>query len=195
MMIVGLTGGIGSGKTTVAEMFIELGIPVYDSDFEAKRLMQSSKKLKKAIIALFGKEAYTDKKLNKTYISSLVFKDGKLLKKLNAIVHPAVKKHFKSWAKKQKTPYVIQEAAIIFENASHESYDRIILVTSPQNIRIQRVINRDGHAEEKIRDRMRNQWEDAKKATLADFVIENVDIEKTKLKVREIHKQLLGLSQ
>lgn len=194
-MIVGLTGGIGSGKTTVGKMFTELGIPVYDSDLEAKRLMQSSKKLKKAITELFGNEAYIDDKLNKTYISTLVFKNQNLLKKLNAIVHPAVKKHFKSWTKKQGTPYVIQEAAIIFENASHESYDKVILVTSPQSIRIQRVMNRDGYAEEKVRDRMQNQWEDARKAALADFVIENVDIKKTKLKVRDIHKQLLGLSR
>lgn len=194
MIIVGLTGGIGSGKTTVAKMFAELGVPVYNSDTEAKRLMQSSKNVKKEIIELFGKRAYERKKLNRTYISDQVFNDSGLLKKLNGIVHPAVRKHFLSWVKKQDGPYVIQEAAVIFENNSQSRYDRIILVTSPQDVRIQRVIKRDGSSKEKISDRIKNQWDDSEKRVLSDFVIENVDFEKTRLRVKEIHGRLLKLS-
>ncbi|WP_411030986.1 dephospho-CoA kinase [Spongiimicrobium sp. 3-5] len=193
-MIVGLTGGIGSGKTTVAKMFKALGVPVYNSDKEAKRLMRSSKKVKKAILQLFGDEAYLDKKLNKTYISSKVFKDPNLLEQLNGIVHPAVRKHFLSWKSRQKSPYVIQEAAIIFEIGSQNNYDRIILVTSPESTRIQRVIDRDGSTREKVLNRINNQWPDEEKIVLADFIVSNTDLEKTRNMVNDIHVQLLKIS-
>ncbi len=194
MKIVGLTGGIGSGKTTVAALFGALGVPIYNSDQEAKRLMQTSKELKKGIISLFGKKAYKGKKLNKTYISDKVFSDGDALKKLNEIVHPAVRKHFLAWAEKQKTPYVIQEAAIIFENGRSPFYDRIILVTAPQDVRLERVMERDGTPYEKIMDRIKNQWPDEEKIPLSDFVIENVDLEKTRAKVSEVNRALLDNS-
>ena len=122
-MIVGLTGGIGSGKSTVASMFQKLGVPIYNSDVEAKNLMGRSKKIKKDIEALMGKESYLDGEPNRGYIAQKVFKDKILLRDLNNIVHPAVRRHFKSWCKRQNTTYVIQEAAIIFENGTQKLYD------------------------------------------------------------------------
>jgi len=192
MMIVGLTGGIGSGKSTVAKMFKNLGVPVYNSDKRAKNLMKSSKKLKASIKALLGDDAYDGKKLNKKYIANKIFKDKALLNKLNAIVHPAVREDFISWAKKQEATYVIQEAAIIFENDLHEFYDKIILVTAPQDVRLKRLQERKGASKAEILARMGNQWPDARKIKLSDHVIDNMALEDTILKVKEVHKLLLN---
>ena len=193
-MIVALTGGIGSGKTTVGKMFTELGVPVYNSDQWAKQLMTSSKKVKKAIIRLLGEQSYKDKELDKKFIARAVFNNKALLQELNKIVHPAVREHFSSWARKQDYPYVIQEAAIIFENRGHEFYDRIILVTAPQKLRVERVVSRDGASEKDILARMDNQWSDQKKIALSDFVIENVDLKTTRREVESIHNLLLNQS-
>lgn len=190
-MIVGLTGGIGSGKTTIAEFFSELGIPVYNSDKEAKRLMCTSKKLKKGIKELLGNEAYKNEKLNKTYISSKIFNDSSLLKKMNAVVHPAVRKSFQRWAKRQTAPYVIQESALLFENSTAEFYDKIILVIAPEKQRIQRVVDRDGSSEKEVHNRLKNQLPDKLKIPLADFVLENTDMQKTKQLVNELHIALI----
>ena len=136
MIVVGLTGGIGSGKSTVGKFLKDLGVSVYNSDYQAKKLMESSKKIRTEIQALFGEEAYTDKKLNRAYIAKLVFEDKKLLEKLNNIVHPAVRKHFIKWVKKQNSPYVVQETALLFENKSMDFYDKIVLVMAPVELRI-----------------------------------------------------------
>jgi len=191
MKIVGLTGGIGSGKSTVATMFGEYGVPIYNSDEEAKKIMGQSHVIKKKIIALLGEESYQNGKLQRDYISQKVFKDAKLLQALNAIVHPAVREHFIAWTKKQRSEYVIQEAAIIFENGTRDFYDCVILVTAPMEIRIKRVVERDGVDPEKVMERIRSQWDDARKIALADFVIENSDLEKTAVQVSEIHLKLL----
>ncbi len=193
-MIVGLTGGIGSGKTTVANFFVELGVPVYNSDKEAKKLMASSKQLKKAIIALLGKKAYHGEKLNKKYISEEIFNNELLLKKVNAIVHPAVQKHFVTWVKRQRTPYVIQETALIFENSKQNFYDFIILVTTPINSRIERVMARDGATKKDVLGRLKNQLDDDKKIPFSDYVLENNQLSKTKLRVEELHNALLFIS-
>ena len=195
MLKVGLTGGIGSGKSTVAKMFMDLGIPVYDSDKEAKELMVTSEKVRAAIIELLGNSAYNSEGLDRSYIADKVFKDSELLKKLNGIVHPAVREHFLNWAKKQKSPYVVQETALIFENDAQDKYDCTILVTAPLNSRIQRVVQRDGTSEKAVKDRMNNQLEDSHKKKLADFNIENLDLDKTKEKVKELHLKLLALAQ
>ncbi len=194
MMIVGLTGGIGSGKTTVSKVFRELGIPVYDSDLEAKQLMIFSQKVKKSIIALLGKKAYQDKRLNKTYISNKIFTNETLLKKLNAIVHPAVKKDFLSWAKKQDSPYVIQETALIYENMSQDFYDKVILVTAPRDVRVSRVMKRDGTFKQDVLARIENQLDDSKKIPLSDYVIENIELSKTLAEVKKVHIALLDYS-
>ncbi len=194
MMIVGLTGGIGSGKTTVAKMFHVLGVPVYNSDIEAKKLMVSSEVLKVKIKELLGTESYTDHKLNRTYIADKIFTDPDLLAQLNAIVHPAVKEHFITWVGDQNSDYIIQETAIIFENNSQDKFDKIILVTAPESVRIQRVTSRDTISETKVKERIANQWADDKKAALSDFVINNLELDKTTVLVAEIHKQLLKFS-
>ncbi|WP_282055085.1 dephospho-CoA kinase [Maribacter luteus] len=191
MIIVALTGGIGSGKTTVANMFKNLDVPVYDSDKEAKNLMMSSKKLRKDIKALLGDLAYKDKTLNREYIAKKVFKDKGLLKQLNEIVHPAVRKDFLKWAKKQGAAYVIQESAIVFENKQEDFYDKIILVTAPQEIRLERVIERDNVSKSKIMDRMGNQLDDEDKIKMSDYVIDNITLDETRSKVKEVHGLLL----
>ncbi len=193
-MLVGLTGGIGSGKSTVAQMFRDLGVPVYDSDKEAKSLMVNSPKLKSAIIDLLGDNAYTGKTLNRSYIAELVFKDTGLLQKLNKIVHPAVRQHFLKWASEQSAPYVIQETALIFENGAQDNYSATILVTAPLEMRLKRVMERDGVAKQVVLERMKNQMDDNQKIDLAQFCIENIDLEATKEKVRGLHAKLLALA-
>ncbi|WP_316932405.1 dephospho-CoA kinase [Cellulophaga baltica] len=193
-MIVGLTGGIGSGKTTVAKMFHALGVPVYNSDIEAKKLMVTSEVLKVKIKELLGTESYIDHKLNRTYIADKIFTDPDLLAQLNAIVHPAVKEHFMTWVGEQNSDYIIQETAIIFENNSQDKFDKIILVTAPEKIRIERVTSRDAISEDKVKERIDNQWPDQKKAALSDYVINNLELDKTTILVAEIHKQLLKFS-
>ena len=192
MITVGLTGGIGSGKSTVASFFVELGVPVYNSDQEARKLMKTSKKIKKAIKSLLGKNAYNGKRLNKTYISAKIFKDRNLLQELNAIVHPAVKKDFLKWKTKQKAPYVIQETALIFENKSQDLYDQIILVVAPENERLQRIIARDGITTEQVQDRFNNQLSDELKLPLADHIIQNITLSETKKKVQQVNKAILA---
>lgn len=192
MKIVGLTGGIGSGKSTVADMFAELRVPVYIADIEAKKLTNSSKKIKKKIIELLGKDSYKKGLLNNEFVAQKVFNDKKLLKKINKIIHPKVAKHFKKWVTRQQGNYCIKEAAILFENGSYKFCDFTILITTPRELRIERILYRDENASLKsIEDRMKNQWSDDEKEKLADFVIENIDLQKTQKKVEEIHLFLL----
>ena len=191
-MIVGLTGGIGSGKSTVGKLLEELGVPVYNSDIEAKRLMNKSKVLRKDIVGLLGEESYVNDQLNRPYIAKKVFNDKALLDKLNGIVHPAVRKHFLRWAKKQQKPYVVQETALLFENGMQDFYDKIVLVTAPKNIRIERIIARDGSTRQEILERMDNQLADRIKSPLSDYVLENIEYDKTKSKVKALNIALLG---
>ncbi len=192
-MIVGLTGGIGSGKTTVANMFRELGVPVYNSDVEAKNLMNFSARIRKDIEGLLGEQSYLNGELNRDYVAKKVFADKELLKALNRIVHPAVRAHFLEWSKVQKTQYVVQEAAIIFENGNREFYDKIILVTAPSSLRISRVMDRDGSTEAQVEQRIKNQLPDSEKEKYSDFVIPNIELEKTQLEVMRVHQELLKL--
>ncbi len=193
-MIIGLTGGIGSGKTTVAKMFKDLGVPVYNSDDRAKEMMNTSTELIKRIKSLIGEEAYVNNSLNREYIAARVFKDRDLLNSLNEIVHPAVISDFKEWASNVDSEYVIQEAAILFENGSYDKFDKMILVTAPKKARFERIMQRDYISEDLILERMNNQWEDEKKIPLADFVIENIELENTESEVGKIHQKLLELS-
>jgi len=189
--IVGLTGGIGSGKTTVANYFKALGVPVYIADVEAKALMKRSKIIKRKLIQLFGKKAYVNDELNKALIAQKIFNNAALLESMNSIVHPKVASHFKRWLKKQDTPYVIKEAAIFFENGTYKSLDCIITVTAPEASRIQRVVKRDQSSEKKVKAIIKNQWSDAEKVKLSDFVIENINLEDTKNQVNKIHQKIL----
>jgi len=191
MKIIGLTGGIGSGKTTVANMFEALGVPIYIADNEAKKLLNTSRVLRKKLLDLFGEQAYTDEGLNRKFIASKVFSDKILLQKMNAIVHPKVAKHFKKWVAKQDAAYVIKEAAIIFEHDMESNYDAVILVTADKETRIQRVLNRDHSSREKILAVIDNQLSEAEKINRANFIIENKDLENTKKQVLNTHKFLL----
>lgn len=191
MVIVGLTGGIGSGKTTVAKQFLELGVPVYIADVEAKKLMNRSKVIKRKLIKLFGNEAYINDKLNKPFIANLIFSDKAYLQKMNAIVHPRVTRHFEKWTLKQNTPYLIKEVAILFENGGYKTCDYVVTVIAPKELKIKRLLKRDYTTKTKIEAIMNNQWDDEKKIPLSDFVIENIDLEQTKNQVLKIHKQIL----
>lgn len=191
MKIIGLTGGIGSGKTTVAKMFEELGVPVYYADAEARKLMQSSDVLREEIIKLLGEKAYNNDGLNPSYIAQIVFRDRTKLNKLNALVHPLVENHFKNWLILQDSPYVVQENALIFENMKQSSFDVIITVTAPLEKRLERVIKRDGSTEQQVIERIGNQLNDEFKVEQATFVIHNITLDKCKSQVNLIHKQLL----
>lgn len=191
MKIVGLTGGIGSGKTTVAKMFEELGVPVYIADDEAKSLMNRSKVIRRKLIELFGKRAYIKSGLNRPYLSRKIFNDGSLLQKMNAIVHPKVGAHFRRWVKEQNSAYVIKEAAILFESGSYKECDWIITVYAPEAKRIQRVVRRDKKSDEEVKRVISNQMSEEQRQKMSDFVIENTDLTQTKKQVESVHRKIL----
>ncbi|QLE02172.1 dephospho-CoA kinase [Galbibacter sp. BG1] len=193
-MIVGLTGGIGSGKSTVADFFAELGVPVFIADTEGKKLMHTDDAVKNAIVDEFGEEAYKGDSPNTTYIADIVFKDPEKLQKLNKIIHPAVGRSFSSWMKKQEAPYVIKEAAILFESGSYKDCDIVLTVTAPKEIRIQRVLQRDTATREAIEARMKNQWSEEEKVKKSDFIIENINLDTTKEFVTKVHSLILKKS-
>ncbi|MDN3643656.1 dephospho-CoA kinase [Lutimonas halocynthiae] len=192
MRIVGLTGGIGSGKSTVARMFERLGVPVYYSDVKAKHLMNTSDDIRKGLIDVFGPKSFENGELNRSYIASLVFNNEAKLKKLNSIVHPEVKRNFKKWISKQSASYVIEENPLIFENNSQHDFDLIITVTAPKKIRIQRVMERDGLSENEVLARVKNQLEDELKINGSDFVITNESLNATKTQVDRINEAIMA---
>ena len=192
-MIVCLTGGIGSGKTTVSNIFFSLGVPVYISDIEARKLMESSKEIRKKIIKEFGEAAYTDNIPNRKYLASVVFNNKKKLEILNRIIHPQVELHFKNWYNKQKTPYVVKESAILFESGGYKKCNKIVLVTAPKEKRIARVMKRDHVSRKEVLARIRNQWIDKEKRKYSDFVIRNTIKEKITSQVEKIHIELLKI--
>lgn len=192
--IIGLTGGIGSGKSKIALRFSALGIPCYIADDRAKDLMNTSEYLKEAICKLFGSESYSGGVLNRLYIANVVFKDATALTQLNALVHPAVAQDFIEWVAKQEAPYVIKEAAILFENGGSKLCDSIILITAPEAVRLKRVLARDNSSAEAIQDRMSKQWSDERKIPLADYHIENMEWNDTILKIDAVHQELIQRS-
>lgn len=191
MLRVGITGGIGSGKTTVARLFQLLDIPVYFADDEAKNLMNHDPALKQAIIGVFGEKAYNVNGLDRGYISSLAFSEPDKLNALNAIVHPAVIAHGEKWMLRQSSPYVLKEAALLFESGSNKQLDFVIGVTCSTELRIDRVMGRDGSSREAVIARMQKQMNEEEKMKLCDFVITND--EKTAIipQVLRLHGQLL----
>jgi len=189
--IIGLTGGIGSGKTTVAKMFKELGIPIYIADLEAKKLMLNSKVIKRQLSTLLGAQAYFNNELNKPYIAKIIFNNKMKLDEMNAIVHPKVEGHFKKWIAKQTSSYVIKEAAILFENGAYLKCDAMITVTASETDRIKRVITRDASSAESVKSVIKNQWKDDKKIALSQYVIVNNDLIETQRQVKEIHQKIL----
>jgi dephospho-CoA kinase len=195
MLKVGLTGGIGAGKSIVAAIFRQLNAPVYDADSSAKRLMNEDENIKVKIIHLFGNEAYIDGKLNRSFIAAQVFADKSKLELLNNIVHPATIKDAEEWFIKQERPYAIKEAALLFESGSAEGLDYVIGVTAPILLRLRRSMLRDKVSKEQIEDRMKNQIEDEIKMRLCDFVIHNDEKQLIIPQILKIHKTLLEISK
>ena len=193
MKIIGLTGGIGSGKSTVLALFKALGAVAYVADIEAKKLMNSDAALRNEIIKLFGEKAYENGELNRSYISSIVFNNEEKLNALNALVHPKVREDFQHFIKTQKADFVIYEAAILFESGSNQFCDYIITVIADFNHKIERIMKRDGVSEAQVLERMKNQSADDFKVKKSDFVIRNNHLDDTKKQVLTIFELLKKL--
>jgi dephospho-CoA kinase len=188
--IIGLTGGIGSGKTTVANFFEEMGIPVYISDREAKELMNLPEIIVK-IKQKFGNEFVTDHGLDRQKLAEKVFKYPQKLKELNAIIHPLVEAHFKQWIKEKKNfPFLIKEAAILFETGNDKNCSKIITVTAPLIYKIERILKRDCTQKKLILEKINSQWTDQIKVYKSDYLIENIDFDQTKKKIFFLLKNL-----
>jgi len=191
MKKIGITGGIGSGKTYVSKIFSCLGIPVFNSDIEAKKLMNSSKKLMKLLKEEFGHDIYCkDQELEKEKLADIVFSNSDKLKKLNSFVHPIVKQSFNNWCKLQKSTYVIKETAIIFESNSHLELDVIICVSAPLELRMKRLLKRDNYSIKEIRKRIESQSSQRKKEDLSDYIIINNEKKLLLPQIINIHKSL-----
>ena len=173
-LLIGLTGGIGAGKTLVANIFELLRVPVFNADTEAKAILGNDENVKARVIEVFGSEAYSGSKPNRKFLASRIFSDDKMREKLNAIIHPAVGEAFKQWVKDHNDkPYLLKEAAIIFETGGESLLDGVILVTAPETVRIERVMNRDKVSENQVRDRMAAQWSEEEKLKKSDYHIVN----------------------
>lgn len=191
MLKIGVTGGIGSGKTTVAKVFQAFGIPVFMADVEAKRLMQEDEGLKNAIKSAFGNSIYQDGKLDKQAMAALIFNDEGALDKINSLVHPAVQLAFEKWCSKQSAKYVLKEAAILFESGADKGLDLVICVSAPDELRIQRVKARDGVTESQVEERMAKQWAKTKKIELSDYHIVNDELQLLLPQIIKVHQDIL----
>ena len=192
---VGLTGGIGSGKTTIANLFaLHFSIPIYIADTKAKELVANNKQLQQEIVTLLGEEAFVEGRYNTAFVAQEVFSNKDKLDKLNAIIHPYVQQDFLQWKQSQQAPYVIKEAAILFESGSYRDCDFIIMVTAPLEERIKRVMLRDKIDRETVEKRIKNQWNDEKKIELSTFVIENREIDKNLDKIEIIHSKIVKMT-
>jgi dephospho-CoA kinase len=176
MIKIGLTGGIGSGKSYVCEIFRQMGVPIYNADERSKYLLNNNRELIEKVTEIFGELAYENNELNRKYIASIVFNDSEKLQRLNHVSHPAVEHDFTIWCNQHsEKDYVIQEAAILFESGAYKLMHKNILVTAPLDIRIKRVMERDGISSKQVQQRIDNQWSTDKLEVLADFVIQNDD--------------------
>ena len=193
MLKIGLTGGIGSGKSTVARIFEVLGIPVYYADEAAKKLMTENEELRSSIISAFGRDAYNNGNLNREYIAQQVFNNEKKLQLLNSLVHPATIKDAAEWMEKQKALYTIKEAALIFESGSNKGLDYVIGIRSPEALRIQRAMERDNISADEVKARMSKQIEKEKKLRLCDYVIVNNEKQMLIPQVLDLHQKFLQL--
>ncbi len=192
-MKVGITGGIGSGKSIVTKIFKSLGIPVYNADDAAKRLMNENQSLRNQLQEIFGNDIFPKEGLfDRKKLASIVFQQPELLQKLNSLVHPAVGKDYQEWQKKQNAPYTLREAAILYESGTHIDLDAVIMVDSPENLRIERIKNRDGRTEGEIKSIMQRQWPAGDLRSRANFIIENDETHPLIPQVLAIHQQLLS---
>ena len=171
---IGITGGIGSGKTIVCEIFKLLGVPVFQADFVAGKLINSDAVIRSELISRYGNDIYqTDRKVNREKLAGIIFNDDAELEKVNKIIHPVVRNEFMNWVKNQEAEYVIHEAAILFESGFYKMMDAVILVTAPEEIRIERVIKRNGLTRENVLSRIAKQWPDSEKRKFATFELIN----------------------
>jgi dephospho-CoA kinase len=195
MLKVGLTGGIGAGKSVVARLFQVIHIPAYDADSSSKRLMLTHTGLKQSIIENFGEESYKDGQLNRQYLAATAFSDKSKLELLNQLVHPVTLADAQQWFAAQDAPYAIKEAALFFESGTAEGLDYMIGVTAPLALRIKRVMQRDQISESNVKERMKHQLEDSLKMKLCDFVVHNDEQEMIIPQVLNIHHLLIELSK
>lgn len=190
MYKVGITGGIGSGKSTVCDMLSGYGVAVYVADDRAKELMTESEQLRSALVAAFGEATYDGGKLNRAYLAESVFSNTEALARLNAIVHPAVMADFDRWAEEQEGEYVVLESAILFEAGLDDRVDTTVAVMAPKDIRLQRAMQRDGATREQIERRMDNQLSDDRRCTLSKYAIVNILLEDLQDDVEQLHRRL-----
>ena len=189
---VGITGGIGSGKSTVCAVLTEMGYPVYNSDERAKTIMETSPEVREQLIAAFGEETFHNNRLNRAYLAQLIFNDPTKREQINAIVHPAVRADFRHWATEQNSRIVFQESALLIETGGYRLLDYTVLVTAPEELRIKRVLKRDVIVnEEDVRSRIQSQLSDEDKRKMAGFVIENDEHELLVPQVNELLRKLL----
>ena len=193
MIKIGLTGGIGSGKTTVANMFKNKNIPVFIADVEAKKILNDPS-VAQDVANTFNISLTNDGLIDKSELASIVFKDKEALEKLNSIIHPKVQQSFQKWIRNIDAPYIIYEAAIIFEKDRASDFDFTILIIAPEEARVQRVVQRDLSSEDEVKSRMKAQWPESKKKKLADFVIENINLKQTQQQVDKLHANFLNFS-
>lgn len=194
-MIVGLTGGIGSGKTTVGRIFAQLGVPLFVADEEAKRLLDEDVDLQRGLVDLLGPRLLNAQgQVDRAFMAAMIFKDEALLQKVNALVHPAVGRRFVQWYQAQKAPYVLREAAILFESGSHRDCAKVIVVSAPESLRLSRSMARSGESEAAIRARMDRQMPAAEKEALADYLIYNDGRSSLIKQILPLHENLLRLA-
>lgn len=192
MKIVGITGGIGVGKSTVSKIFKILGIPVYDADSRAKRLMNEDPEIRATVIEFFGEESYRNGELDRTHVGKIAFHKKELLNHLNTVVHPAVARDFRQWSSEQDAPYVMKEAALLVENGSSKDLDYLIVVSAPEKIRIDRVLERDPHRNlDDVKAIIAKQFPEARKLELADHIIVNDGSQLVIPQVLSVHHAIL----
>ena len=196
MLKVGLTGGIGSGKTTVCNVFRHLGIPVYHADIHAKILSDEDDDIKKALSGLVGEDIYTESGLDRKKLSQMIFVNRSLLQKVNEIIHPKVMDHFSKWIyEHQETNYIIHEAAILFESGMNPLFDKIITVSAPEDIRISRIMKREGVTENDVKNIIKNQWPESRKRDISDYIIINDQKQMILPQILRIHDELASLAK
>lgn len=190
MYKVGITGGIGSGKSSVCKMLALRGVPIYDSDSRAKQLMVTDAELVRLVSQRFGADVYVDGMLNRQVLAARVFTDKVALAELNSMVHPAVMRDFERWAAEQQTAYVVMESAIIFEAGLDDKLDAVIAVMAPCSLRLERAMQRDGATREQIEERMRTQLSDDELARRAKYAIVNISLDELDEEVEQLHRRL-----
>ncbi len=191
MKKIGLTGGIGSGKSTVARILLAMGYPVYFSDDRSKQLTQTHPDIRKGLTELIGTQIYRDNRLDRSALALAIFSDGALREKVNQIIHPVVRADFDRWVEEQTHSIVFNEAAILFETGAAERFDAMVLVTAPLELRIQRVMKRDLCSHEEVVSRINHQWTDAQKMLLADAVIVNDEVQPL---IKQVEHMLIRLA-